>query len=464
MLTLRMGYLAGLLLAASSGCGHQHPPPDDPVPGSSGGFQVTGTMKSEATYAMAVSPSADGGPLRVVAPISESGQFELTLEPGRPWLLVLFDPSKVGPQMVTGVFRADTLDTLLPLKTEGVLELGELILVEGRLQSVVALDALTSGLGLGAEGARIVGGLDDIALRYANPDIDGNGSVDFDEGRDRLMLDLDQQLRLRLVGRAAHVGDLVGQLPPDTAGLESLRTDISVSYPASFDGADPASGTVTFTQEAYYLPANSTTALLLPAGTPLGGTAISSRSTFDLRTFGVGLEAGGGHSLPQGLYRFAVGSKTLSFSGLVTPVDATLAAASDRLVPFFRFVPTVAGCTVGCNVSKVEYRWMRRTGAVWVSATAEDLAVQVRSEGAILTSVPTAENSGRLLTLSFPGDQVGGEVAWTTENVRLVGEQLDEAVLQALTTSQLCHLRLLVQDFFGLRPVVAFDNAPGSCS
>src|SRR5262245_7180426 len=113
--------VATLMLVAATGCGAGG--------GGGGGGQLTvtgrttlsharttgmaGAQARTITHVMAVDPES-ASPRRSLAAVSASGDFELAIETGRPYVLVFVDDTAVGADMVVAMFRARTLDTLSP--------------------------------------------------------------------------------------------------------------------------------------------------------------------------------------------------------------------------------------------------------------------------------------------------------------------------------------------------------------
>src|SRR5690606_21926434 len=121
-------------------------------------------------YVVAVSPVA-GDVRRVVMPV-EGGRFAATLDTGRPWSLVFVDD-----QMTRAVFQADALDTMIA-PVDGSIDLGHVTITGAVASSKLSADDIRYTLGLDAPMADWIGNVDDLALRYSNPDLDGDGVID----------------------------------------------------------------------------------------------------------------------------------------------------------------------------------------------------------------------------------------------------------------------------------------------
>ncbi|HSS02797.1 MAG TPA: hypothetical protein VLM79_37305, partial [Kofleriaceae bacterium] len=65
------------------------------------------------THVMAVNPETASAQ-RTIGKVASDGSFELSVDTGKPYVLVFIDSTAVGADMVVAVFRARTLDTLSP--------------------------------------------------------------------------------------------------------------------------------------------------------------------------------------------------------------------------------------------------------------------------------------------------------------------------------------------------------------
>src|SRR3954464_3594220 len=193
------------------------------------------------THVMAVNPES-ASPDRSIAKVGSDGSFELSVDVGKPYVFVFVDSTAVGADMVVAVFRARTLDTIAP-ELAGHLAFGD-VMVDPSTQTATAglsYDALLAGLGLSPAAAEYLGSIDDLSLRYANPDIDGDGVIDLEQDR-RYGLDFHVRSNMRLgssTGRNLPVRDI-----PDLSFADagsSIATPVFnltsayVMYPSSLD-------------------------------------------------------------------------------------------------------------------------------------------------------------------------------------------------------------------------------------
>lgn len=413
------------------------------------------------TDVLALNPSSLN-PARRSARINEDGSFQLSLEVGRPWLIELIDRGQVGPAMVVSVFRAETLDALVPTSS-GTLDLGMVSTSTQVAQSGVAYGEVLAALGLAEADALNLGAVDDLCLRYVNPDVDGNGVVDFEQPDVDFRLDLHVGLQTRIAGRPSHVGDLVGAFFDEVSTtIEHQQTGIYTSFRSNFTSADPATGRVLFDEPINLVafgpsgPSNHT----MPGDTPITGGDLIVGNYGEMRSLGVAAQAG--PDLPQGRYRFGIGGNELTFTEVHTRSGAELMAAEGFVLPFLRIDPVDPNCNQDCVIASVSFRWMRHDHAGWAEATQADRALFVDPQGGFVSIVYNQDNSPARLGITIPADAAFGTIPWTPANVRL--ENLSEAELLGMRSDQVCHLGLSVDDLLGMRYFLGIQNAPGTCN
>ncbi len=335
----------GFVFASLAACTY---PTDDSV------ARFHGSVGNGVTHVMAVSPIA-GDVQKVVAPV-EFGGFSISVDPGRPWAMVFVDSTRVGSQMVNGVLRSDTLDTFLP-EQGGDVDLGD-ISIDGRDATMAgSSEALDSALGLSRRTLATIGGLDDIALRYANPDVDGDGVIDVEQNR-AARLEMLVEYGLTAAGRKAVPDDFI--VRADRMGYDHLGTGIYGRLPDTFGEVDREHASVTFDQPFYGFAAGPFTAPIKP------GEPVTELTYGDSRTFGV--FARPDHPVPSGDYRFQSGGQSLEFTLVRPPTEMIM----HQVMPRIRFVPVVPGCEQACAVASIEFRWARNTEAGWVTLTDEE--------------------------------------------------------------------------------------------
>jgi hypothetical protein len=408
------------------------------------------------THVMAVDPETSA-PKRTIAAVASDGSFELSIEPGRPYVLVFVDANAIGADMVVAIFRAGTLDSVSP-QLAGHLDLGD-VPVDSQTQTAtsgVSYDDLLASLGLSASAAELLGTIDDLSLRYANPDIDGNGVLDLDEDH---AFALDFHVRSTMhrgseTGARVVIDDITDQfLAADGADVATPvfdLTSIYVLYPAAFDATDyvPMTGMPSTGPEH----GGAYTATIADGSTPSAATSFSTVGFGDQRGWGPdynyesddALELPGSSGVPATLaYTLGAVDTTLTFTNVVTRTRASL-TETGTLAVFLRLVMT------GGTYSSIDYTWMKRTSSTsWVPATADEIAVVIGSDGGYVSihRLPSWSNE---FGVAIPA-QPSGTVAWPGP---------------ATAATDICGLAVSYDDKLGLRHFIGgADPDPGvTCS
>jgi hypothetical protein len=367
------------------------------------------------THVMAVDPES-ASPRRVLAAVGTNGHFSLDVNFGHPYVLVFVDASARGTDMVVATFRARTLDTLAPL-AEGDIALGEVTAKDGVATASVPYDRLLQQMGLSAAGAEVLGAIDDLSLRYANPDIDGDGTIDVLQDH---QFQLDFHLRAQMLSgddrRPLRISDLTDQFLA-TSGPAAAVPDFNLGsiyaiYPAAFDGASYVGGGP---------PGAGLQNGAAFAATYADGSTAPAPGSFSPLHYGdragwgpdynwsasPSLEMPGSAGQPVTLaFTLGASGHTLTFPNVLTRTHASLASYNTP-VPFLRLE------TSGGHITGVEYRWMKRAAdGAWLPCTAEELDLVVGDAGAFVGFSRGGSKENRVeLTL---GRQPAGNVPWTS--------------------------------------------------
>jgi len=432
----RLWALAGFLVGCADGSA------DFTISGAvkvSTGARARAAAARTITHVMAVDPET-AAPRRTIASVGADGSFELGVESGRPYVLVFIDDSAVGPEMAVGIFRAGTLDTVSP-QLAGHLDLGDVKVDPGRqtASSGIAYDTLLASLGLSAGAAELLGSIDDLSLRYANPDIDGDGVIDLEQDHS-YGLDFHVRSDLRrgsASGPSFTVDDITDQFLPDSGADAATPvlglTSIYALYPASLD----STAYVPNGPPSRMLDHGGAFTAFTASGPAPAGTSFSALGFGDQRGFGpdydlehdAGLELPGSDGEPATL-EFTLGAvgKTLTFTNVVTRDRASLTATGTPAI-FIRLD------TDGGNLSRIDYRWMKRvSGGEWAAATAEEIAVAIGSAGGFV-SFHLAPSWSNEVGVAIPA-QPSGTVSWPGAPTR---------------TDAICGLAVSYDDKLGLR-------------
>lgn len=426
-----------------------------------GGDTRTASPQKTVTHVMAVNPSSQNLQ-RAVAQVGADGAFRLDLDPGHPWVLVFIDSSRVGDDMIAGVFRASELDTIAPMM-EGGADMGmvEVMEEEQTASAGIAYGDLLAAMNLSDEGADFLGRMDDVCLRYVSPDIDGDGTIDVLQQQHNFMLDFHVQYRTEAAGAGATVADLIGRYLPESTRARYEGVGVYASYATSFASPAVSEMWASFDEPMVYFPSanpmgpvQSRTAA---PGQRIPGADLTTLSFSDMKSQGV--SAASGHDLPQGRYQFGVGgSQVLTFTSVRTHSDAELASAEDLIMPFLKFVSS-DGCTGDCTISSIDYRWMKRTATSWIPASAEEIALVVNDQGGFVSISKGSSNEAQRLMWAIPTSPTTGTIAWGA--AMLEGIQAAEAA--TTKASEICHLGISYDDKLGMRIFSGIQDAPGTC-
>lgn len=419
-----------------------------PVPG--------GESLRVVDHVVAVTPSSTSQ-RRVVSTVGADGSFSLDIDAASPWVLVFVDSTRVGADMIAGVFGAGTLDALTPTST-GAFDLGDVTVADGEAAAGVSYSDLLAALGLDAAAAYYLGAIDDVCLRYVNPDIDGDGLLDALEDKNhRFLLDFHVQRAMFEDGASATIADVVGRfLDPDLTESSFGGTGVYFSVPAEVWSGSRDEAALSFSADLHYQ--GDSGAETAPAGTPVTGADLIDNDFGDMR--GVGVGAAPGFDMPQGVYQAELGSNTFTFTGVATLTDAELATAEGTLLPFVRFAPLDPNCVEACQIAALDVEWRKRVPDGWVLATDAELALTVGMDGGFASLVVGSDSSIQSIGIRLPASPTAS-VAWDAANAFLF--EIDAEAFAALTTDQLCHFGLSYDDRLGMRHFAGIANAPGTC-
>jgi hypothetical protein len=332
------------------------------------------------THVMAVEPES-ASPQRTLAEIAGDGSFELHVDAGKPYVFVFVDSHAVGAAMAVAMFRANTLDTLSPQLAAHV-DLGD-VAIDPDMQTAtpgVAYDDLLAQLGLSAAAAEYLGSVDDLSLRYANPDIDGDGQIDIEQHHD-FALDFHVRSNMRTpAGTNYTIADITDQFLPDTATPVFNLTSAYVMYQTTFDTTDY----VAMNMPSPTLQHGAAYVAMLPgnheAQKPTSFSALHFSETtgwgadYDLE-HDAALELPGSGGEPATLaYTLGATGITLTFTNIVTRPKASLTA--DGALAIFTRLATSDG-----TITAIDYKWMKRSAGAWVLASADEIALTIGSDG-----------------------------------------------------------------------------------
>jgi hypothetical protein len=411
-------------------------------------------VEHAVSHVMAVNPSA-ANPVRYLQPVAADGSFAIGVDLATPWVIVLVDSSATGRDMIVGVFRSSAfgLDSIAATRP-GMLELGDVTVDEaGTARATVASANLLSALGLSEAAATLLGELDDISLRYVNPDIDGNGKIDVAEG---VSYGLDFHLRYNMSDSTGNVGldDLLNHFadPATTRATYNLGSAIALWAPGKFGATTAADYRIRF-------PTTSGTFSAPPLmGSYSANVWIEDDAAFytSAGTDSLGISFDLTQPFPVGEYDFQVKDTQLTFAGVRTHTLAELNASENLLIPFLKLNPVDTSCTGwSCAATGFDYQWMRKSASSWVPATAEEVALLVPMQGGYI-SFQLGPTSDKRLGYTIPGTPVTGTIPFAMPQNTM---NVTPAELATLTLSQICHLGVSYDDTLGMRIFQGWETA-----
>jgi hypothetical protein len=446
--------------------------------GTGGPLYATGTstrVTKTITHVMAINPEV-ASPMRFISPINSSGAFTLPVRRGRPYVLVFIAKNEglAGPDMIAGTFRLaeNDLDTIPvgPITATTTITSTNLGIItvngmtkEGAPTLTFNIERFLNDLGITSDQAVFMGGMDDLSLRAANPDVDGNGEIDAMEG---LSFNQDWHIRANMtIGtstRAATFADITGKyLEGDGPNVATITFDLGSAYAVYPDYFSPMPcpvnggvSTALMSGCAFRITDNKVDVTSLwpnssfsggkyPNGTSWGPDyRLTGESTQDLPgsgTTSVTME----YAMPNG--------KTLTFSNVKTRSKSTL-SKNGTVLPFLK-INTADGTASGTIVS-IDYQWKKLMDRLWVNATTDEVDILVNEQGAY-AKFYTQKSVGVEVGVSFsiPKSSAKGTVSWTSQNIASssMPEGTSAPDIALLTPSRFCSSAVSYDDKLGLR-------------
>ena len=420
-----MKKLAAAILALS-GCASSE---------TDGAFHVEGRLVDRAgvSHVVASSPSTAK---RIVADVAADGSFDIALDPRTQWVLTFTDWKRTGADMQVATLQANGLDALVP-QTPGSVDLGNINIKSGRAHGSVNWEELLIALGLDDATATRMGRTDNLALRYANPDIDNDGTIDALQYDHQFRLDISGSFKLTSNGKDATVFDLVNGYA--AAGIRYTGTTIQAVVPRPMT-MNMASGKLMFEQPFYGSAMGPSTPMIAP-GTEIGAPHVKFGELDGNRFIGVHSRAG--KDAPSGAYHFGFDGGHLTFSDVNVPAAQSLESAKDYAVPFLRIRTTDASCKAECDIGALELDWRRMTADGWQPAAAQpariDMAVKLNGRSTYLGA-----------------DLTSASLAWSDMPVANTGILMSE--LAYVQTSEICFVQVSYETELGMKMTTQVAN------
>jgi hypothetical protein len=413
-------------------------------------------VEHSITHVMAVNP-ASANPTRYLQPVAADGSFAIGVDLNIPWVIVLVDAHYSGREMIAGIYRSAAfgLDSIAATHP-GMLELGDVTVDSGgSASSTLPSATLLSALGLSEDAATLLGEIDDISLRYVNPDIDGNGKIDVEEG---VSYGLDFHLRFNMSDETGNIGlnDLLNRFsdPATTRATYNLGSAIALWKPGQFGTTSAADYRIRFPTASGSFSAP-----------PLRGSYSANVWIEDDADFytsagsdSLGISFDMTQPFPVGEYDFEVKGSQLTFTDVRTHTLAELNTGANMLIPFLKVNAPDATCSGWtCAASGFDYQWMRKGDAGWVPATAEEVAMIVPMNGGYI-SLTLGRNTNKRLGYIIPGSPVRGTIPFATPHDMM---NVNVSELSAITIDQLCNLGVSYDDTLGMRIFQGWETNPG---
>jgi len=354
------------------------------------------------------------------------------------------DRRKVGAAMFVGSLQAGSLDALVP-HDPGSIDLGTIAIDDGRAHPSATTSEVIAALGLDPAVAERLGASDDLATRYANPDVDNDGMIDALEPSADFRLDLFADLRVTITGHDATLDDLLrGAMTGSDVGVDYRDTGIVMSMPRSY-AHDFTAAAMTFEGDYYGSMLGGATPVV-PAGTAIGAPELELGTVDGYPSVAVFARAG--HDLPRGTYTLAAGDRVFAFADVRPPADADLAGGHGLVVPFMQIAPVAPGCTADCRLDSISYTWMRSTADGWVAADASEVVHPAHLD-------VVRQHAGTLQYLGADLPAVpSASVAWQ----QMTSDTMSPAELAGITTAELCYFAVTYDDQVGMRVTSRIAN------
>jgi hypothetical protein len=426
-----------------------------PVPGKFrfGGRIVAQSVDVGVTHVYAVSTEAASVD-RVLAPLDGNGRFVIDLSLGRSYVIGVIDATRVGILMVRGHVEVDGVRAF-PVNREGVFELGAVAQRDAlRWSSEFGVtNGLLARLGVSGGIATMLAAQDGLALRFLNPDIDGNGVVDVQEPGKSFLADVSLKLE-------AHKGGAV------VGTVDDIRNGTVPNFTAfAVDPTEPSPIVVSFgyftqdTQTASklrFIDADGVVTKIEPTGQPdlesdndgdFGAGPWWQSGVFQALELGLAPTS----ELPRGEIRvtFAPSATLVTFFPMLPQMNADLRQGYDHAFAFVHLTedPTSGSCASSpCTFTQLGFRWKVATATGIRDATLADLGALVASGSTRFRFTLGPTNA---VDMSIPSTAVSGTIPWLPENANL--GNVSGTSFMAATRQNLCNTRVEHADRFGLR-------------
>lgn len=351
-----------------------------------------------------------------VASVGADGSFSLPVEAGENWVLTYIDSTKTGADMLVSTFSAGALDTLPPAVGSGNVELGTVDATGEKATSTLAESDLLTSIGMSTEAAATYGAIDDVSLRYSNPDIDADGKVDAENGQ-KFLLDFHNRFSFKKPGGGDYaMKDIKNAFPAADALLEFTGSGIIPWFEDSAFSEPVTDYKWSFSSDAQL---NSTCAGIagdaLAAGTECelslnGAQSVPGKPSIELK------------AAVDGTYTLVAGGKTFTWTNVKV---SDFSGAEGFVALYVKMDVSDADKLTG-----ISYKWQRKTAEGWELATPEVLKLIVAGKGGYASLKVGGMNSGKELGITIPLESEGSIVfANAKYHVAGTGEAPEDALV-----------------------------------
>lgn len=327
----------------------------------------------------------------------EDENTSATPEPS-PWTLAYVDATKTGADMIVSRFASETLDTIAPTRGNVGVQMGEVTpVVGGKATSTAAHADILEAISMSADTATTFGAIDDVSLRYINPDIDGDGVMDSPvvaadgsvTGKEvRYVLDFHNRFSVQdSSGAQVLHTSLKNKFADDVVGG---LTNLKVSYMGT--GIIPELEKSTFAAAPSSYKWKFESDLTMPASVcselPSGGTLAAGNWCTHSYTVDPNYERyqlGQEVALPPvGKYVLDAGEKVFTWTD-VKVSDFSAGMGFVILLVQYNTDDKGTADTSDDVMSSVSYKYLKKTASGWTAATEDELKLLIKGNGGNLS-------------------------------------------------------------------------------
>lgn len=367
-----------------------------------------------------------------VAEVHADGKFELPIEKDKNWVLTYADATKVGKDMLVSIFNSGALDTLATTGDSKDLNFGTVDTSAEKATSSLSDTDLLAGIGMTTDAAATYGALDDVSLRYVNPDIDADGKLDAANDQ---KFDLDFHNRFNLKKPAGQGGgdlamkDIKNAFPGDDTDLVFTGSGIIPWFKDELYASKPDAYSWTFDHDVVLnQPCDGGTynnGDTLPAGTKCnltlsgGSQSVADHPSVELR------------AAVDGEYKLEAGGKTFTWTNVKV---SDFSGGEGFIALFIRMDVSDADKLTGLS-----WKWRRKVSGAWVAATPEELKLIVSKQGGFVSLKVDGNSDAKSISARVPLSASEGSLVFATAKLATAGAGDDgtaDGYIQGLTADE----------------------------